>query len=77
MRIEYDESVDAAYIKLKSDSDQVPFGFTYSCNPSEVNGQIHLDFDLDGCLVGIEVLQASKKLPSYLIFGRSKNPPDV
>jgi uncharacterized protein YuzE len=67
MKIEYDKSVDAAYIKLNDEKTQVPFGFTYCCNPEEVNGQIHLDFDNQGRLMGIEVLQASLKLPSSLL----------
>lgn len=76
MRIEYDASVDAAYIRLKSDSDSTPLGFTYGCNPQEVEGQIHLDFDSDGRLVGIEILQASKKLPTYLFVTEQSEQPD-
>ncbi|MFC5738796.1 DUF2283 domain-containing protein [Sinirhodobacter huangdaonensis] len=67
MKIKYDPSVDAAYIQLKSDDDHTSFGFTYCCDPAEVEGQVHLDFDSEGRLVGIEILQASKKLPQYLI----------
>lgn len=67
MKIRYDPSVDAAYVQLKPDDDQTSFGFTYCCDPVEVEGQIHLDFDIEGRLIGIEILQASKKLPSHLI----------
>ena len=67
MKVTYDKSVDAAYISLKSDDDQSRFGFTYCCDPNEVGGQVHLDFDEDGRLIGVEVLNASKKLPSYLL----------
>jgi len=67
MKIKYDPSVDAAYIQLKAEDDRTPFGSTYCCDPKEVEGQIHLDFDSDGRLIGIEVLQASQKLPLYLI----------
>lgn len=67
MKINYDSSVDAAYIQLKSDDDQTCFGFTFCCDPVEVGGQIHLDFDSEGRLIGIEILQASTKLPPYLI----------
>ncbi|MGN8171862.1 DUF2283 domain-containing protein [Hyphomicrobiales bacterium] len=52
---------------MKSDGDQTPFGFTYCCDPNEVDGQINLDFDSDGRLIGIEVLQASEKLPPHVI----------
>lgn len=68
MKIKYDSLVDAAYVQLKSDDDQTAFGFTYCCDPAEVEGQIHLDFDCEGRLIGIEILQASKKLPLDLIF---------
>ncbi len=67
MKIIYDETVDAAYIYLRSESDQTEFGFTYACDPKEVNGGIHLDFDMHGRLIGIDVMQASKKLSPELI----------
>ncbi|MBD8689812.1 MULTISPECIES: DUF2283 domain-containing protein [unclassified Rhizobium] len=67
MKINYDVNVDAAYIKLKSEDDVHSFGFTYCCDPIEVDGQINLDFDIEGRLIGIEVLSASKKLPRYLL----------
>lgn len=67
MKIKYDPSVDAAYIQLKSDDDHTSFGFTYCCDPAEVEGQVHLDFDSEGRLIGIEILQASNKLPRHLI----------
>lgn len=65
--ISYDPSVDAAYIRL---ADQIGAGgvaFTYGCDPAEVDGMIHLDFDADGRLVGIKVLDASTKLPPELL----------
>ncbi|HEY1780552.1 MAG TPA: DUF2283 domain-containing protein [Roseiarcus sp.] len=66
LKVTYDTSVDAAYLYL-ADADSSRFGFTYACDPSQVDGQINLDFDLEGRLIGIEVLQASAKLPSDLI----------
>jgi uncharacterized protein YuzE len=67
VKINYDVNVDAAYINLKSEHDVHSFGFTYCCDPIEVDGQINLDFDIEGRLIGIEVLSASKKLPRYLL----------
>jgi uncharacterized protein YuzE len=68
MKVKYDPTVDAAYISLSEHSgDSSNFSFTYACDPSVVEGQIHLDFDLDGRLLGIEVLNASRKLPPRLI----------
>ena len=39
---------------------------TYTCDPSEV-GEINLDFDGSKMLVGIEILDASKKLPKSIL----------
>nr|WP_329170935.1 DUF2283 domain-containing protein [Streptomyces sp. NBC_01685] len=33
----------------------------------DVDGMINLDFDEQGRLIGIEVLEASSKLPEYLL----------
>lgn len=72
MKISYDESVDAAYIDLREDSVGSAIDYTYCCDPSIVDGQIHLDFDGGGRLVGIEVLQASRKLPSELLMNTNE-----
>ena len=65
MRITYDKSVDAAYIFLEEGPREIKE--TYCCDPVEVGGQINLDFDTSGRLIGIEVLDASKKLPLDLL----------
>jgi uncharacterized protein YuzE len=75
MKISYDPSVDAAYIYLKSEDEASSFGFTYCCDPSVVDGQIHLDFDSEGRLIGIEVLQASLKLQKHLILSTQTSKP--
>lgn len=69
MKITYDQEADAAYIYLIDDQDIKPEWVknTYSCNPNSVNGMINLDFDENGKLGGIEILDASKKLPSNLL----------
>jgi uncharacterized protein YuzE len=67
MMIEYDAQVDAAYISLSNGEAIVGPVSTYSCDSNEVGGEINLNFDLHGRLVGIEVLQASKKLFASLI----------
>ena len=66
MKIRYDASADAAYIRLIDDIKPGGVARTYPCDPSQVNGMINLDFDADGRLVGIEVLDASKKLPKEI-----------
>jgi uncharacterized protein YuzE len=65
MKITYDIESDAVYIYLIGDNDIKPewVSNTYSCDPNSVNGLINLDFDSSGKLGGIEILDASKKLP--------------
>ena len=71
--ITYDESIDAAYIYLGGEEAHGPVAWTYPCDPVEVRGQIHLDFDAEGRLTGIEVLDASTKLlPSFLSRARTQ-----
>ncbi|MBI3694243.1 MAG: DUF2283 domain-containing protein [Acidobacteria bacterium] len=67
MRITYDPSVDAAYIYLSSKIARGAVARTYPCDPSEVKAEINLDFDASGRLIGIEVLEASRKLPADLL----------
>jgi uncharacterized protein YuzE len=67
VRITYDSSVDAAYINLEAEDAKESFGYSYTCDPLLVDGQIHLNFDKSGRLIGIEVLQASKKMPKYIL----------
>ena len=67
MKVTYDKSANAAYIYL---IDHLPPGGvdkTYPCDPIEVDGMINLDFDKSGKLIGIEVLDAAKKLPENLL----------
>ncbi len=57
MRFEYDKDVDAAYIYLE---DSVAEG--QAEKTIELNGNIILDFDKNGKLLGVEILSASKVL---------------
>jgi len=67
MKITLDRQADAAYLFLTSSKDFFSY-HTYPCDPIEVNGQINLDFDQSGRLVGIEVLDASRLLPKELLI---------
>jgi uncharacterized protein YuzE len=71
MKVKYDHTADAAYIYLAPGSDSGSFGFTYTCDEEKVGGLINLDFDTTGHLIGIEVLDASKKLPTSLFADQS------
>jgi len=67
MKVTYDRSVNAAYIYIASAIEQGQVEKTYACDPAETGGQINLDFDVSGRLLGIEVLDASHKLPRELL----------
>lgn len=67
MLVTYDAEVDAAYIAFV----EIPAGgvaFTVSdVQPPECPGEINLDFDSSGALLGVEVLWASRALPPEVI----------
>lgn len=67
MKVTYDKSVDAAYIYIEDNFARRAVAKTYCCDPREVDGQINLDLDAHGRLLGIEVLDASKKLPASIM----------
>lgn len=68
MHATHDPSADAAHIRLRAIEDR-GVASTYTCDAAEVGGMIHLDFDAEGRLIGIEVLDASRKLPPELLAG--------
>jgi hypothetical protein len=68
MKLTLDKSVNAAYIYLSNDIGPGEITFTYPCDPNEINrNMIHLDFDKNFVLRGIEVLGADKVLPKELL----------
>ena len=69
-RVVYDPEADAAYISLVTHT--LPRGAssaisTYPCDPAEVGAIINLNFDTEGRLIGIEALDARRKLPEVLL----------
>lgn len=64
MHLEYTDDVDAAYLNLVEEIGAGGVAMTYPCDPIAVNGQINLDFDAEGRLVGLEVLDASRLMRS-------------
>ena len=62
MKIEYDREVDALYIRIQEKE---------VVRTQEVSDGVNLDFDVEGQLIGLEVLGASKKYPSSDIFNLS------
>jgi len=74
LKIKYDRSVDAAYIYLAKHIAPGGVARTCPCDPLEVDGEINLDFDAEGRLIGIEVLGASQKLLSDLLRQAEPDP---
>jgi uncharacterized protein YuzE len=69
MRVTYDPAVNAAYIYLREIE---PGGSrrTISVNgPDLTTGSVVLDFDSEGRLIGIEVLEADRLLTPDLLKG--------
>ena len=67
MRVTFDPEADAAYIQLASEILAGGVARTYTCDPTDVGGMINLDFDSDGRLVGVEVLDAGHLLPPEVL----------
>lgn len=63
MRVVYDDKADSAYLYLGRKVTPGGVDKTYCCDSGEVGGMINLDFDAEGRLIGIEVMDASTKLP--------------
>ncbi|MAE13662.1 DUF2283 domain-containing protein [Candidatus Woesearchaeota archaeon] len=57
MKLEYDKEVDAAYIYLK-----FPIKDREVKKTKQVHENINLDFDANGKLIGVEILNATKIL---------------
>ena len=59
MKLTYDPRADAAYLLMGEPLVRGQVASTYLCDPSEIDGMINLDFDKEGRLLGIEILDAS------------------
>ena len=59
MKISYDEETDAAYIRL---SEEIPSGVV------EMAEGVNLDVTEDGKIIGIEILDATQKIPLQSLF---------
>ena len=65
MKITYDKEVDAAYLRL---SDGKPSGVI------EISEGVNLDVTEDGKIIGIEILDATKKFPLQTLFSCEYEP---
>lgn len=71
MRVTYDAAVDAAYVYLVGEINAGDAVRTVPVDPREIGGMINLDFDAEGRLVGVEVLDASRFLSPETYAGGS------
>jgi len=62
MKIEYDKTVDADYIRIQEKD---------VARTQEVSAGVNLDFDGEGRLIGLEVLRACKRYSSADILNLS------
>ena len=62
MKIEYDKKVDAAYLYLK-----YPLKEGECKKTQELNKNIILDFNAEGKLIGVEILNAAKVLDKKIL----------
>ncbi|QIS40289.1 DUF2283 domain-containing protein [Clavibacter capsici] len=68
MRVTYDPVADAAYVELSgpiADGDAATT--IHSITTPGDRGEVALDFDADGHLLGLEVLHASAVLPTAVL----------
>ena len=67
MRFEYDHEADAAYLRLVPADAALEVARSVPLDPSDIDGEINLDFDRNGRLVGIEIQDASRFLDPMLL----------
>ncbi|MFF0887127.1 DUF2283 domain-containing protein [Streptomyces sp. NPDC003456] len=76
VKVTYDKTVNAAYIYFTDPQVNVRSARMYPCDPINVDGMINLDFDEQGRLIGIEVLDATSKLPEYVLHAAERLDPE-
>ncbi len=62
MKIEYDQEVDALYIRVQE---------KYVARTQEIADGVNIDFDEEGKLIGLEILDATERYPRADIFNLS------
>ena len=67
-RVEYDRDADAAYVYLVEEIPSGAVARTVTVDPREVSGSIvTLDLDSENRIIGLEVLDASRRLSAELL----------
>lgn len=57
-RVTYDSEADAAYVYLVGEIRAGEAVRTVSVAPDEIGGMVNIDLDIDGRILGIEILDA-------------------
>lgn len=65
MRITFDKNANAVAIQLTDELDYSEF--VYLCDPKQIGGMINLDFNKDGKLIEIEIMDATKFVPKEVL----------
>jgi len=66
-RIEYDPQANAAYIYLTEEILAGGVSRTVCVDPTEIGGMVNLDLDVEGRIIGLEVLDARQLLPRDIL----------
>ncbi|WP_043674387.1 DUF2283 domain-containing protein [Clavibacter michiganensis] len=73
MRVTYDPVADAAYVELAGPiADGGAATTIHSITTPGDRGEVALDFDADGHLLGLEVLHASAVLPAAVLAAAAR-----
>ncbi len=67
MGVTYDAEADAAYVYLVRDIGVGGVAKTVPVDPSNIGGMVNIDLGPDGRILGMEVMDASSKLPESLL----------
>jgi uncharacterized protein YuzE len=67
LRVSHDEAVNAAYVYLKSDIAHGEAATTHTVETGVGGASINLDFDREGRILGVEVLECDKTLHPELL----------
>lgn len=70
LRVTYDDEVDAAYIYFTPDVPPGGVSRTVPVDGGDDPWMVNLDVDVDGRIIGLEVLDAAKRLPAALLANR-------
>lgn len=68
--VTYDDEVDAAYIYFTPDVPPGGVSRTVPVDGGDDPWMVNLDVDVDGRIIGLEVLDAAKRLPAALLANR-------